>query len=143
MTQGMFAIPLLVEVCIVVVTVTFVALVATTIVAGIRLGQAAARLTAAAQVAVVRLERIAREAEELLASMREVMTPAQRVAKRFEHLGERAADLSDAVLEEIAKPILAAVSVARGVRTGSAQLLDLLTHRSSRRSSNKGDLDHE
>ena len=136
--------PTLVQICIVVVTLAFVAVVATTILALIRLGEAAARLTAAAQDSMGQVERIVLETQELLASARELLPPTQRVVKRFQSLGERAADLSTAVFDEIEEPVLTAVAVARGVKTGTVQLLDLLTRRLARNpSSNNGDQNHE
>jgi hypothetical protein len=63
---------------------------------------------------------------------------------RFQRIGDRAADLSTAVLNEIEGPVFTAVAVARGVRSGTAHLLDLLTGRFARRGSSiNGDQDHE
>lgn len=121
--------PSLVQICIVVVTLAFVAIVATTIMTLIRLGQAAERLSAATQVSLGQVERIVQESHELLAAMREIVPPAQRVVSRFQRLGERAADLSTVVLDEVESPLLTAVAVARGVKTGTARLLDLLANR--------------
>jgi uncharacterized protein YoxC len=136
--------PALVQTCVVIVTVALVALVATTIIALIRLGKAAARWTAAAEAAVPRVERLAQETQDLLAAVREILPPAQRVVERFRRLGDRAADLSTAVLDEIEEPVFKAAAVARGVKTGTAQLLDLLTRRFVQgRSSKNGDQDHE
>jgi uncharacterized protein YoxC len=125
--------PLLIQICIAVVTVAIVAIAATSIRAMIRLGEAAERLTSAAQVSMNQVERVVQETQELLASMREIMPPAQRVANRFHQLGERAADLSTAIFNEIEQPALTAVAVARGVRTGTAELLGLLTRRFGQR----------
>ncbi len=134
----------LVQICIVVVTLAFVALVATTIRALVRLGQEAARLTSAAQLSMAQVERIVLETQELLAAVREVVPPAQQVVRRFQHLGERAADLSNAVLDEIETPLLTAVAVARGVKTGTARLLDLLAARvASHQTTHNGDNRHE
>jgi uncharacterized protein YoxC len=132
--------PPLVQICIVIVSLTFVAIVAMTIRAIIRLGQSAAQLTSATQVSLARVERIAQDTEEILASVGEMVFSTQRVVKRFQRLGERAADLSTAVLDEIEGPVFTAVAVARGVKTGTAHLSELLTRRvAQRRSSNNGD----
>jgi uncharacterized protein YoxC len=137
--------PTLVQICIVVVTLAFVAVVATTILALVRLGEAASRLTVAAQDSMGQVERIVLETQELLASARELVPPAQRVAKRFQSLGERAADLSTVVMDELEEPVLAAVAVARGVRTGTSRLLDLFTRRlaAANNHTHNGDRDHE
>jgi uncharacterized protein YoxC len=136
--------PSLVQICIVVVTLAFVAIVAATILALIRLGVAAERLTTAAQASMGQVERIVLETQELLEAARQMVGPTQRVVKRFEALGERAADLSGAVLNEIEEPVLTAVAVARGVKTGTTRLLDLLSRRLAQRSSSfNGDQDHD
>jgi hypothetical protein len=76
--------------------------------------------------------------------MRALMPPAQRVVWRFQALGERAADLSTAALDEIEVPLLTAVAVARGLRAGTSRLLELLTQRFTRSPiSNNGDQSHE
>jgi uncharacterized protein YoxC len=136
--------PPLVQICVVIVTLAFVAIVVTTVFTMIRHSETAARLSAAAQVSLAGVDRVVQDAQELLASVREIMPPVQRVVKRFERLGGRAADLSTAVLDEIEEPVLTAVAVARGVKTGAGHLLDLLTRRFAQpRSSNNGDQDHE
>jgi uncharacterized protein YoxC len=136
--------PPLVQICIVVVTLAFVALVVTTIRALLRLGESAAKLTSAAQLSMTQVERIVQETQELLASVREIVPPAQRVVSRFQHLGERAADISTAVFDEIETPLFTAVAVARGVKTGTARLLDLLAARVALHpTTHNGDHDHE
>ena len=136
--------PALVQICIVVVTLAFVALVATTVRALILLGKSAAELTSAAQLSMTQVERIVLETQELLASVREFLPPAQRVIHRFEHLGERAASLSSAVLDEIETPLFSAVAVARGVKIGTARLFELLASRVAlHRTTHNGDDDHE
>ena len=136
--------PLLVQLSIVIATVAFVAIVATTIVALVRLGQAAGRLSTAAESSLAQVEQIVGETKELLATMREIMPPAQRVMKRFERLGDRVAALSTAVLEEVEEPVLSTVAFSRGLRAGSTHLIDSLTRRFTRRgTSNNGDQDHD
>jgi len=131
--------PVLIQICVVVVTLAIVALATATILALIRLGAAMAQVTSAAQASVGQVERVVLETHELLAAVREVILPAQRIAHRFERLGERTADLSASLLDEIEQPIRTAVAVARGARTGSTRLLDLLVRRfAQRRSSNDG-----
>lgn len=136
--------PVLVQICIVVVTLAFVALVVTTVRALMRLGQSAAELTSAAQLSMTQVERIVQETQELLASVREILPPAQRVVHRFERLAERAADLSTAVLDEVETPLFSAVAVARGVKIGTARLFELLANRVAlHRTTHNGEHDHE
>jgi hypothetical protein len=89
-------------------------------------------------------EEFTNEAREVVVSAREIIAPLRRVADRFETLGERAADLSAAVLEEVEPPIHTAVSVARGVRSVTAYLAERLSHRfMSGRSATNGEHDNE
>jgi uncharacterized protein YoxC len=136
--------PMIVQICVVIVTMTIVALAVATILAMVRLGKAAARLTAAAQVSVTQVELVVLETRELLASARLIAAPAQNVVRRFQRIGERAADLSTAVLDEIEQPVVTAVAVARGVKSGAATLLQLMTRRFvSKSSSHNGDENNE
>jgi uncharacterized protein YoxC len=142
--EGRLAMPLLLQICLATVTVAIVAIAVTSIRAVIRLGEAAERLTSAAQVSMTQVERVVQETHELLESMREIMPRAKHVVNRFQGLGERAADLSTAIFNEIEQPALTAVAMARGVKTGMAEMLGLLTRRfGQRNSSHNGDQDHE
>jgi len=136
--------PVLVQICIVVVTLAFVALVAMTVRALNQLGRDTARLTTSVQLATTQFDRLARETQDLLASVRPILPPAQRVVNRLQSLGERAADLSAAVLEEIEEPVLTAVALARGVRAGAGRMMDLLMKRVAPNPiTNNGDPTHE
>jgi uncharacterized protein YoxC len=68
-------------------------------------------------------------AEDLVTSVREIVPPIRRVVGRFEAIGDRTAQLSDALLEEVERPVRTAVAVARGVRTGTAHFLERITNR--------------
>jgi len=120
---------LLVQICVVVVTLAIVAIGVATIRTMLQLTRSATRLSTAAQFSMDQLERTLRETQELLVAAREIGAPAKRVVGRFQRLGERAADLSTALLDEIEDPIYTAVAVSRGVRTGTARLLELLASR--------------
>ena len=134
----------LMQTCAVVATLALVAMAIATIVAWFRLSEAARKLTAAAQDSSAQVERIAHDAHDLMDSVRVLMPPAQLVLRRFQTLGERAADLTTVALNEIETPLLTAVAVARGVRAGTSHLLGLLTRRYARtHTSNNGDQSHE
>jgi uncharacterized protein YoxC len=137
-------VPTTLSISVVIVTLAIVVLVAAAILAIIRLGQAVAQTATAVQRSLAQLERTLHETNELLATVR-VMTPAvQSVVGRFQRLGERAADISTAVLDEVEQPVFTAAAVARGVRTGTAHLIERLTRRIERRTpSHNGDLNHE
>ena len=136
--------PVVVQICVVIVTLAIVAIVTTTILAMIRHGKAAERFAATAQVSLAQVDQLVREAHELMLAVRELVPPAQRVVQRFERIGDRAADLSTVVLDEIETPVLAAAAVARGVKAGSVRLIELLSRRFITHVSTKnGDQAHE
>ncbi|HTK30994.1 MAG TPA: DUF948 domain-containing protein [Candidatus Saccharimonadaceae bacterium] len=137
--------PALIQVCIVIVTLAFLALSAATIYALVRLVRTASQLSSAAQLSMSQSEHFIKETRDLLHAVREMMAPTKQVVTRFQRLGERAADLSGAVLDEIEEPVLAAAAMARGVRTGATHLLDLMVRRFTQqpRFSNNGEQDHE
>jgi hypothetical protein len=124
----------LVQICIVVATLAVVAIAVATVRTMIRVEKAADRhtqLTGEIQQWIVQANECTREAREAVASVRGVIAPIRRVADRFETLGGRAADLSAEVLGEVESPLRTAVAVARGVRSGTAYLLERLSHRFS------------
>lgn len=121
--------PQLVQICIVIVTAAIVAMVGMAVIAVIRFGGAMARLTTLAEASMAEGKRIGREIQDLLGSVRELLPPTQRVVNRFSRLGDRAADLSTAVFDEVEAPILNVVALARGVRFGAVHFVSLLKRR--------------
>jgi uncharacterized protein YoxC len=140
----MIVVPVLVQICVVIVTLGFVAIVASTILALKRLGEEAAHLTAAAHSSLAQVELIVQESQDLLAQLRELAPPTREVVRGLHRVGERATGISNAVLDELESPILTAVGLVRGVRTGAFRLRELLHRRFAPGSSpNNGDQDHE
>jgi hypothetical protein len=125
----MFTVPLLVQICIVIVTAAVVAMVGMAVIAVIRFGGAMARLTTLAEASMAEGKRIGREIQDVLGSVRELLPPTQLVVNRFSRLGDRAADLSTAVFDEVEAPILNVVALARGVRFGAVHFVSLLKRR--------------
>jgi uncharacterized protein YoxC len=124
--------PGLIQACIVVATVAFVALAVVAIRALLRVQRAATELSTGAKASMAHVERIARDTEEILDSVRDVVKPAQKVARRWQSVGERAADLGDFVLDEIQEPVLTAAAVARGLKVGATRLVGLIGRRARR-----------
>jgi hypothetical protein len=137
---------LLVEISIVVASLAMVAITVATVRAMTRVEKATQhfiRLTGEIQQWIVQAAEFTREAQDAAASVRGVMTPMRRVADRFEVLGERAASLTAAVLEEVEPPIHAAVAVARGMRSFTAAFLERKSNRFvSGRPATNGGFDH-
>ena len=139
--------PLSVQVCIAIATLAFVAIAIALVRAMLRLEDAAdrvSRLTDAAQVTIAQVDRVGREAQDLLTSMRDAVVPVQNAARRFGSIGERAADLSTAVLGELESPLFTAVAVSRGVKAGTSHLIQRLIARLLQpTTSTNGDTRHE
>jgi uncharacterized protein YoxC len=124
--------PLLLEICFVIVTIAVGAIAVATVRALGRLGKTTEQielLTQEVREWVGQLKQVTRGAEELVTSARDVVTPVRRIVDRFEAIGDRTARLSDAILEEVARPVMTAVAVARGVRSGTAHFLERITNR--------------
>jgi uncharacterized protein YoxC len=124
--------PLLLEICFVIVTIAVVAIAVAFVRALGRLGKTTEQielLTQEVREWVGQLKQVTRGAEELVISAKDVVTPVRRIVDRFEAIGDRTARLSDAILEEVARPVMTAVAVARGVRSGTAHFLERITNR--------------
>lgn len=135
------------QVWIVIVTIALLAIaVMTARMAARYISKAAediSKLTIAATETVEKINDVTKEAEGLVASMREFVPPVQRVISRFENIGNRTADVSSALLQEVERPVFAATAVSRGVRTGAGHFLNRVLHRlTHRHSPNHGDNDH-
>ena len=139
--------PLLLQICIVIVTMALVAVAVVMIRAMIRLQAAAEHVTQLCETArelSVKVDRFTTDAQELLGTIRTMTPPIQRMTRQFETLANRAADFAGAALGEVELPVFTAVAVARGVRSGTAYLLERLAQRFiRRRSSQSGGTDHE
>ena len=123
---------LLLEICFVIVTIAVVAIAIATVRALQRVGKTTEKVNELSEEVrgwIAQLKQVTSGAEELVASAKEVVPPVRRVVDRFEAIGVRTAQLSDAILEEVERPVMTAVAVARGVRTGTAYFFERITHR--------------
>lgn len=131
--------PVLLQVCIVIVTIGVLVLALQTARMMARFfsktTEDISQLTLAVRESVDQIDLVTREARELVASLRSCVQPVQRVAARFEAVGQRTADISSTVLEEFALPVLTATAVARGMKLGVNHLLKRLMHRFTHRNS--------
>lgn len=124
--------PLLLEICFVIVTIAVLAIAIAIVRAVSRLGKTTEQIDALALEVrewVRQVKHVTSGAEDLVTSVREIVPPIRRVVGRFEAIGDRTAQLSDALLEEVERPVRTAVAVARGVRTGTAHFLERITNR--------------
>ena len=140
--------PALLQVCIVVVTVVLLASALLALRAITRFLDKAAedisRLAHAVRDSAAQVDRVTDDAGALVASLRDCVPPLMRVVDRFEVLGQRTADLSSTLLDELERPVLTAAAVARGVRSGADHFLKRLTYRLTRHHTPiHGGQDHE
>jgi hypothetical protein len=141
--------PVLIQVCIVLVTISLLAIaLMTTRIMSQHLCKAAeehSRLILSVQETLAKIDLFSQESRELVVSLRACVPPVLRVVERFEAVGQRTADLSSTVLEEVEGPVLTAAAVVSGLRVGANHLLHRLMHRWSQRnpSNRNGDHDHE
>jgi uncharacterized protein YoxC len=139
--------PALLQICIVIVTIALLAIALAAVRMMTRINRVTAdlsRLTHSVRESAVKFDLVTHEARTLLASLRDCVQPVLRVVDRFEAVGQRTADLSTTLLEEIELPVFTAAAVARGVRSGARHLLKRLMHRYIHsNSSTNGDQDHE
>jgi len=117
--------PVLVQVCAVIVTIAVVTLA----VSVVRMASRVSKLTDDANLWLVQVRQVTGEAQEVVASARSVLKPVQRVVDRFERLGTRTAALSAVFLEEVEGPVRMAAALVRGVKTGTALFMERFTSR--------------
>ncbi len=136
----------LLQICFVIVTLAVVAIAIATIKVMQHFGKASdefSQLAVEGRDLIDQLKNVAREAGEIVGAFREVAPRVRRVMERFESLGERTMNLSDALIHEVEVPIRTAVAMARGVRFGALQLIGNLTRRFTGRSSTNGGINYE
>lgn len=92
----------------------------------------------AVRESATRIDHVSQEAGTLLASVRECVSPVLRVVHRFEAVGQRTADLSSTLLDEIEGPLYTASALARGLRSGTGHFLKRLMNRFIHRSTQGG-----
>ena len=137
----------LIQICIVIATIGLLAIALMTIHLMNRFNRASEELSQLAQAmreSAQKFDLVAHEARALMASLRDFVPPVLRVVNRFEAVGQRTADLSSALLEELELPVFTAAAVARGVRSGANHLLKRLMNRfTNHHSQIHGGYDHE
>jgi hypothetical protein len=123
--------PLLLVVCVVVATAAAVAVAVVAIRALSRFNRITLELEQSAHVfreCAVQAKASGREVQEFVASLREVVPPVRRAAEAFGQVGERAADLGSAVLNEVEGPVRRTMDLIRGVQAGAGYFLNRLAH---------------
>jgi hypothetical protein len=117
--------PVLVQVCVVIVTIAVVTLAGSVV----RMASRVSKLTDDAHLLLVQVRQVTGEAQEVVASTRSMLKPVQRVLDRFERLGTRTAALSSVFLDEVEGPVRTAAALVRGMKTGTALFMERLSGR--------------
>jgi hypothetical protein len=139
--------PVLLQVCVVTVTLSLLVIAVMTVRMMNRVNRAAeefSQVAHAVRESATRIDRVSHEAHALAISLQGCVPPLRRVVDRFEGIGRRTADLSSALLETFEPPVFTAAAVAIGVRSGAKHLLMRLLDRFAyRNTSINGGNDHE
>jgi len=124
--------PVIVTVCLVVTTAALVALAIVTIRTMIRFENMAEQIETTAQMfcdSMADVKVATREIRELALSLQDATQPVRDAAAKLGKVGDRAAGISSAVLDELETPVRAAIGVYRGLRAGSTSLLGRIRER--------------
>lgn len=140
--------PALLQICIVIVTIgaLVIALITVRMMARFFTKAAAdiSQLTLAVRESLDQIDLAARDVRALAVSLQGCVQPVQRVADRFEAIGQRTADLSSTLLEELERPVFTVAAVVRGMKSAGEHILGRLRHRFTPRNSPvNGDSYHE
>jgi len=124
--------PVLLQVCAVIVTLAIAGIAIATITAMRRFEQTAEEFRKTARVVratVAEAEGVTRQVEELIGSFESVVPPLRRAAERLEDVSHRATNLSSALLNEVEGPIRNTLALVTGVRSGTRSLVQALSRR--------------
>ena len=114
----------LLTVCLLITTASIVAIAVVAIRALSAFNRAAAELEEGARF----LKSTGHEVQQLVVSVRSLVHPLRHAAEAFGHVGERAAELGSAVLDEVERPVRRTVGLFRGVQAGAGYFLNRLVH---------------
>jgi len=124
--------PVLFQVCFVIVTIAVVVIAVSTIKVMQHFRRSSdefSGLAVEARQLIDQLGSVARDAQEIVSTLRDVAPRVRRVLDRFEAVGDRAVTLSDTVIREVEMPVRTLIALVRGFRYGAQQLVERLTQR--------------
>lgn len=139
----------LLQVCAVIVTIAIAAIaigVLRTMKSFIEATEEFRKTADVARASIAEIDVVTRQIRELAQSMEGVVAPLQRASGRVEQITQRAANISSAVLNEIAGPLTQTVALMTGVRTGTKTLFSRFAGRFVSRmghATSNGDYRHE
>jgi hypothetical protein len=112
-------------ICAVIVTIAVVV----TCVSVIHLTKRVTRVSEEMQLWLVQVRQVTGESARRHLDGPGCRATVQRVAERFGEIGERTAQMSASLLEEVVAPVRTVVAITRGVRSGTSQFVERLTSR--------------
>jgi hypothetical protein len=122
--------PLIAQVCMVIVTIALVTLAAMSI----RLMFQTKALLESAKISLAELpamieefRRTSARADELLAAFTQITGTVRTAASQFEHLTTRTTTLASSILDEVSRPVSRTVRIMRALRSGASHLMDRWT----------------
>jgi uncharacterized protein YoxC len=123
---------ILLEVCVVIVTVSIAAIAIATIRTMKRFEDAAEEMTKTAESvrsSIAQAEVMTRQIQGLATSIETVVTPLKRTSTKVEQIGDRVANLANLVVNQVEAPIRNTSALLTGVRTGARSLVQALVRR--------------
>lgn len=128
--------PLTVELSIVATSVAFIILAVVATRSMLRFDRAVERVTErfsrtseGVNQALLEVAKVTAEMKEVVGALRDTAPHVRRLTERFEKLGDRILGISNAVVDEVEQPVRSAVAIARGVRSGTSYLMQLISRR--------------
>ena len=122
---------LLLSICLLLATASTVAVAVVAILALARFNRVARELEQSAQAfrdCTAQTRSAGHEVQAFVASLRDIVPPVRRAAEAFGQVGEHAADLGTAVLNEVEGSVRTAMDLIRGVQAGAGFFLNRLAH---------------
>lgn len=116
----------IIQTCVVIVTIAVVAVSYYAVRLMMRLDKAADAIQDS-------VNRSREEISSLVSYVHKVAAPLQRTTERLEMVGNRLADISDNVLDEVESPVRAVSAITRGLRAGTSEFVGRLTQRFAHR----------
>jgi hypothetical protein len=126
--------PIILQVCLVIVSIVFVVVAIFVIRLLLRLEKTADEVTLSARAFRESLS----EATLAVREVREAVAPIHRAAERFGRLGDRAAGITSTLLDEIEEPVTIVLSLLRGLRGVAGYFLTKFSGRGAGRDSARG-----
>ena len=133
--------PVLIQICAVVVTVAVVAIAFATMRAMVRFEAASQEFSRTAETvreSVRKAEGVTRQMQELALSLKSVVSPVRHAADSIDAVAQRAVQISNAMLDEVESPIRTTRALVAGLKTGTRTLFGALVGRARGHHSNGG-----